>query len=77
MASSQTPVVKFYPKGAASNPDNVLEQAMDNYESVIVIGWNNKHELDLRASTNLTHAEVNWLLGMVQHKLLSGDYFDG
>lgn len=67
-------VQKFYPKNAASNPDNVFEQAVGQYESAVVIGWNKDGTLDVRASLNIDHKEINWLISVFQHKLLSGDY---
>lgn len=69
-----TNIVKFYSNTAAIDPNNVLEQAVDCYESVIVLGWNKDGLLDLRASTNIDHKEVNWLMCIAQQKLLSGDY---
>jgi hypothetical protein len=67
-------VIKFYKKNAATNPDAVLEQAIGQYNSVIVIGWNSDEELDARASLNLNHADIHWLLSVFQHKLLNGNY---
>ena len=38
-------VIKFYPKNAAENPDNVLEQAVGAYDEVLIIGWDKNDEL--------------------------------
>lgn len=67
-------VVKLYSKDAASNPDNVLEQAVGNYKSVLVLGWDAKGILDVRASTNIDHKEILWLLEVFKSKLVHGDY---
>ena len=67
-------ILEFPTKNAAVNPDVVLREAIGNYESVILIGWNNDGELDFRASLNLCHANINWLIGVAQRKLLNGDY---
>lgn len=68
-------IVKLYPKGSAKNPDAVLEQSLGQFDSVIVIGWNTDGELDVRASTNIDHKEILWMLSVFQTKLLNGDYF--
>jgi hypothetical protein len=67
-------IVKLYTNTAAENPDNVLELAVGEFESVIVVGWNKSGLLDLRASTNVDHKEINWIFGVAQSKLLRGDY---
>lgn len=67
-------VVKFYPQDAAKDPNNVLEQAINQYESVIVLGWDKEGFLDARASTNLSHEQVLWIISKFTHKLLNGDY---
>lgn len=67
-------VVKMYSSTAASNPDNVLEQAVGNYQSVLVLGWDAKGNLDVRASTNIDHKEILWLLEVFKSKLVRGDY---
>lgn len=67
-------VIKFYPDNAASNPDNVLELAIGNYEKVFIIGYDNDGNLDARSSTNMTHESILWLLDKFKHKMLNGDY---
>jgi hypothetical protein len=68
--------VKFYPKNAAENPDNVLEQAIGVYDDMIIIGWDKDGNLDCRSSLNLTHEQVLWLITKFQHKLMNGDFSD-
>jgi len=67
-------VVKFYSADAAKDPDNVLEQAIGEYEKVIVLGYNEDGDMDARSSTNLDHGEILWILQKFSHKLLAGDY---
>lgn len=67
-------IKKFYPKNAAQSVDNVLEQAIGEYESAVIVGWNKDGTLDVRASLNLDHKEINWLLSVFKNKLLNGDY---
>lgn len=68
-------VVKFYPADAAKSADNVLEQALGNYDEVIVIGWDKSGHLDARATLGMKYGgDVLWLIETFKHKLLSGDY---
>jgi hypothetical protein len=67
-------IVKFYPKDAAENPDNVLELAMGVYESVLILGYNEEGYLDPRVSLNLDVEEMLFLIEKFKFKLLAGDY---
>lgn len=67
-------VVKFYPNGAAEDPDNVLEQAKGQYNEVLVLGWDKDDIMDCRSSTGLSHEQVLWIITKFQHKLMNGDY---
>ena len=67
-------VVKFYPKNAAEDPDNVLEQAIGEYSSVLILGWDKDDLMDCRSTTGLTHEQVLWIITKFQHKLMNGDY---
>ena len=67
-------VTKFYASNAAEKPDNVLEQAIGEYESVFVIGYDHDGLLDTRASTNITHEQILWLIESFKAKMLNGDY---
>lgn len=69
-------IVTLRQPDAAKDPDVVLESAMGNYDSVLVIGYNKEGFLDPRASLNLDHKEIMWLISVFQHKLLNGDYTD-
>lgn len=70
-------VVKFYPKDAALDPDNVLEQAMGDFSEVLILGWDKDGNLDARATLGLKDGgDVLWLMEAFKHKLMSGDYSD-
>lgn len=61
-------------KGAAQDPDHVLEEAKGVFDSVLVIGWDKEGVIDIRASLNLDHEGCLWLAALFQKKLLNGDY---
>lgn len=69
-------IIDLFQKEPAENPDTVLEKAIGNYESVVVIGWDKDGILDARASLNINSEQINWLISIFQRKLLNGDYFD-
>lgn len=69
-------VVKLYPPGAAKNPDAVLEQAVGQYDTVLVLGYDDKGALDVRASTNWKRHEIAFAAQTFLHKLFNGDYDD-
>lgn len=68
-------VVKFYPKNAADNPNAVLEQAIDQYESILILGWDKDGNLDARSTKNFADGgEILWLLENFKKNLLDGVY---
>lgn len=68
-------VVKFYPKDAAKDADNVLEQAMGVYSEVLIIGWDKDGKFDARATLGLNDgAECLWLVEAFKTKLMNGDF---
>lgn len=67
-------ITKFYPKDAASSPDAVLEQAVGQYENVLIIGYDKDGCFEIRADLGLDHKEMLWMVEMFKHKLLHGDY---
>ena len=69
-------VVKFYHKNADKEPDAVLEQAIGEYEDVLILGWDKDESFDPRCSTNLKAKDLLWLVSLFQHKLMAGDYND-
>lgn len=60
----------------ARNPDVVLEKAKGQYESVVVIGYDNEGILDVRASTNQDAKSILFMMEQFKNKLLNGDYKD-
>lgn len=67
-------VVKFFPADAAKDPDAVLEQAIGNYQNVLVLGWDKDGELDCRGDLGLTKENALWLAIFFTHKLMAGDF---
>ena len=67
-------VIKFYPKGSAEKPDLVLEQAIGEYNDVLVLGWDKDDNMDCRSTSGMTHEQVLWIITKFQHKLMNGDY---
>ena len=69
-------VIKLYPKNAAENIDNVLEQAVGQYDDAIIIGWSKDGVLDARSSSGLKASEILWLVEIFKRALMSGEYSD-
>lgn len=68
-------VVKFYPSNAAKDANNVLEQAIDVYDQVLIIGYDKYGNFDARATLGLKDGgDVLWLMETFKHKLMSGDF---
>lgn len=67
-------IEKLYTSEAAKDPNNVLEQAIDIYQDVFVIGWDKDGELDVRASLGLDMANTLFMLEIFKHRLFRGDY---
>lgn len=69
-------VVKFYPADAAKNPDNVFEQAMGQYDKVLILGYDKDGCFDPRASSNLSEETILWMMEHFKMKMMRGDYDD-
>ena len=72
-----TDVVKFYPKDAAKEADNVLEQAMGQYDQVLILGYlkDETGTMDARATLGLKDGgDMLWLLEKFKFNLLAGLY---
>ena len=67
---------KNNPEDDANNPDIVLKNSISEYDSVLVLGYNHDGSFDARASLNLNHEKILFLIEYFKHKLLSGDYFE-
>ena len=61
-------VVKLYP---AADPDEVLRQAIGQYDSVVVIGWNKDGAFSGRSSLNIEVAEILLLVEIFKAAILS------
>lgn len=70
-----TSITKLIPNNAADDPNNVLELAFGSYQDVLVIGWDQDGELDVRSSSGLTDGgDLLWLLETVKQKLMNGEF---
>lgn len=64
-------VHKLHP---ANDPDHVLEQAIGDFDHVLIIGvLSDDHSVDARGTTG-DKAELLYWIEMFKHRLLSGDY---
>lgn len=61
-------VVKLYP---AADPDEVLRQAIGEYDSVVVMGWNKNNAFSGRSSLNIEVAEILLLVEIFKAAILS------
>ena len=68
--------IKFYPKDAAKNPDAVLEQAIGEYQSLLIIGMTHEGELSARASLDMDETDALWIMEKFKHWLLTQDEGD-
>lgn len=62
-----TNVVMLHP---AKDPDVVLQEAIGQYGSVCVIGWDVNGEMDLRVDLNLSVADAYLLMAVAQRALV-------
>lgn len=69
-------VIKFYSKGAAKNPDAVLERAVGVYDQVFVIGYDKDGQFDARASLGFKTRDIFFVIDAFKFKVLNGDYGD-
>lgn len=68
-------VVKFYPADAAKLSDNVLEQAIGQFDELLILGWGKDGFLDARATLGLRDGgDMLWLIEAFKTKLMNGDY---
>lgn len=68
-------VVKMYPSTYSDNPDNVLHEAVGNYEDVLILGWDKEGKLDVRATKGLSSAqEIVWMIESFKHRVLDEIY---
>lgn len=58
----------------ADDADHVIENAKGQYKSVFIIGYDHDDTIQVRASTDLSEAELLWMIQLFKHKLFNGDY---
>ena len=56
--------------GPATNPDTVLKEAIGEFKSVLIIGYNHDDLIEARASLNLDRKEILWLMEYFKHDQL-------
>jgi hypothetical protein len=66
--------VEFKTGELSIEPNKVLDEAKDNYTSLVVIGWDKEGFLDVRSTNNLDQKDCVYLSNLFTHKILSGDY---
>lgn len=66
-------VTRLYPKEAAKDPDLVLEQAIGDYQDVLVLGWLKDDTLCCRSNLSLSTAEALHLMELFKKDLLTGE----
>ena len=67
-------ITKLYPKGSGKNPDAVLEQAIGQFNNVLIIGWDKNDALDVRSDTGLEEGDMLFLAELFKTKLMNGEY---
>lgn len=67
-------VIDFNP---AANPDVVLKEAMGDFDSVLILGYNHEGFMEARGSLNLiAKADLLLLVENFKYALMSGAYDD-
>ena len=70
-----TDIVKFYPKDAAKDADNVLEWARGRYSEMLIIGYNKDGLFTSQATLGLKDGgDCLWLIEQFKLKMLMGDF---
>ena len=62
-----TRVTDLYPN---NNPDYVLEQALGEYESILLLGYDEEGNLSMKSSTNLTRGDLLWIVETFKRDIL-------
>lgn len=69
-------LVDLHPVEPSDDPDKVLEDAKGIYRTVVLIGWNMEDRLEFRSSSNQLNKDILWLITLLQHKIMNGDYLE-
>lgn len=64
----------FDMRDSARNPDKVLEKAIGTLNNVLLLGYDKDGLFEARASLNLQHKDILWIVDHFKQKLLNGDY---
>ena len=67
-------IERLYPSNFTEFPDNLLREAMGNYDDLLMLGYNKNGELDIRCSSGIEKAHIVWMIEFFKVKLLRGDY---
>ncbi len=68
-------VVKPFTEKSGECPDAILEQAVGQYEQVLIIGWDKAGQLEARCTKGLVDSgELLRLLEKFKLNLLAGEY---
>ena len=60
-------VTELYP---TNNPDYVLKQSLGEYESVLLLGYDEEGDLSTMSSSNLTKGDLLWMIEMFKQEIL-------
>lgn len=69
-----TNVSKFYPKDAAKDPDMVLEQAIGEYQHVMILGIRKDGAIEARLDLGFEDADMLYVMEQFRHDFLSGRF---
>ena len=69
-------VIKFYPLATEAKPDTMLNQAIGEYESVLIMGYTSDGYLQVGGSANLDKEKLLWMMEAFKLNLLQGDSND-
>ena len=63
-------VVNLFPE-VKSDPNSLLENAKDQYNEVLVIGWDKNGSLSARCTSNFKTEEMVYMVELFKNNLLS------
>lgn len=69
-----TNISKFYPRDAAKNPDMVLEQAIGEYEHVLILGIRHDGAVEARLDLGFEDQDMMYVMEQFKHDFLSGRF---
>lgn len=66
-------VTRIYTQKSSEDPDSVLEMSMGNYQSVLILGYDDDGNLAMSSSTNLNRMEILWMIEYCKIAIMSLD----